>query len=380
MCKEGRAIQLGRIIDADGHILEPPNLWKENLESKYKERALHLVKDEEGWESLVIDGKVSPTIRGMGVVSSFGKPGEIAFSKDQLYMDGPKGAYDPHERIKQLDADGIDAAVLFPTIGLLWEGEVNDPGLALAYNRVYNDWIADFCSHYPNRLYGVAHISLMDPEAAIVELKRVAKLGLKAVMLTPFPANGRAYGDTIYDPFWAVAQDIQMPVGLHVIARPDFHGSSWYDHTTFHGSPFYFLSVTLGFDIQASFVSMFEGGTLERFPTLKLLVLEVGAGWVPHFIERMDSKWKHSGFLTACKRPPSEYFRRQVWVGCDVDESMISPAAARWGSDKFFWSTDFPHFDGFPDALNTLQNGIKELSPPDRQNILGDNAARAYDL
>ena len=373
-------MQLGRIIDADGHILEPPNLWKENLESKYKNRALYIDKDEEGWESLVIDGTISPTIRGMGVASGFGKPGELVFSKDFHYMDGPKGAYDPHERVKQLDADGLDAAVLFPTIGLLWEGEVNDPGLALAYNRVYNDWIADFCSHYPNRLYGVAHISLIDPEAAIIELKRAAKLGLKAVMLTPYPANGKAYGDTTYDPFWAVAQDIQMPVGLHVIARPDFHGSAWYNHTTFHGSPFYFLSVTLGFDIQASFVSMFEGGTLERFPNLKLLVLEVGAGWVPHFIERMDSKWEHSGFMTACKRPPSEYFRRQVWVGCDVDESMIPPAAARWGSDKFFWSTDFPHFDGFPDALNTLQNGIKELPPPDRQNILGDNAARAYDI
>ena len=124
----------------------------------------------------------------------------------------------------------------------------------------------------------------------------------------------------------------------------------------------------------------FEGGTLERFPNLKLLCLEVGAGWVPHFIERMDSKWKHSGFMTACKRPPSEYFRRQVWGGADPDESMISAASQRWGSDKLFWSTDFPHFDGFPDALNLLKNSIKDLNPTDQQNILGDNAARAYDL
>ena len=154
-----------------------------------------------------------------------------------------------------------------------------------------------------------------------------------------------------------------LPVGLHVIARPNFHGSQWYDHMTFQGSPFYFLSVTLGFDIQASFVSFFEGGVLERFPRLKLLCLEVGAGWVPHFIERMDSK-----------------FRRQVWVGADVDESMIPAASQRWGSDKFFWSTDFPHFDGFPQALQTLKNTIKSMDPADQQNILGDNAARAYDL
>ncbi len=84
--------------------------------------------------------------------------------------------------------------------------------------------------------------------------------------------------------------------------------------------------------------------------------------------------------MTACKRPPSEYFRRQVWVGADPDESMISAASQRWGSDKLFWSTDFPHFDGFPDALNLLKNSIKDLNPTDQQNILGDNAARAYDL
>jgi predicted TIM-barrel fold metal-dependent hydrolase len=136
----------------------------------------------------------------------------------------------------------------------------------------------------------------------------------------------------------------------------------------------------LGFDIQASFVSFFEGGTLERFPRLKLLVLEVGAGWVPHFIERMDSKWEHSGFMTACKRPPSEYFRRQVWAGADVDESMIPAASVRWGSDKFFWSSDFPHFDGFPGALRQLKKSIASMAPADQQNIIGDNAARAYNL
>ena len=373
-------MQLGRIIDADGHVLEPPDLWEKDLPSKFKDRALGIARNEAGAECLVVGGKISDFTQGLGVASAFGKPGELAFSNEFSYMHAPPGAYDPHERIKQIDADGIDAAVLYPTLGLLWEGEVNDAELANAYCHVYNEWIADFCSYYPDRLYGVAHISLMDVDKAVIELKQAAKLGLKSVMMTPWPTNGKAYGDTYYDPFWATAEDLGLPVGLHVIARPDFHGSQWYDHTTFQGSPFYFLSVTLGFDIQASFVSFFEGGTLERFPNLKLLCLEVGAGWVPHFIERMDSKWQHSGFMTACKRPPSEYFRRQVWVGADPDESMISAASQRWGSDKLFWSTDFPHFDGFPDALNLLKNSIKDLNPTDQQNILGDNAARAYDL
>lgn len=373
-------MQLGRSIDADGHILEPPDLWKNNLEAKFKDRALGLARDKDGVESVIVGGQFSTVSRGFGIAAAFGQPGEVAFSNDFSYLDGPRGAYDPHARIKVLDEEGIDAVVLYPTIGLVWEGEVNDPELAMAYCRVYNDWIADFCRPYPDRLYAVAHISLMDVDRAIIELKRAAKLGVKGVMLTPWPANGRAYGDTYYDPFWAVAQDYGLPVGLHVIARPNYHGSQWYQHATFQGSPFYFLSVTLGFDIQASFVSFFEGGTLERFPNLKLLCLEVGAGWVPHFIERMDSKWEHSGFMTACKRRPSEYFRRQVWAGADVDESMIPAASARWGSDKFFWSSDFPHFDGFPNALKQLRKSIASLSPAEQQNIIGDNATRAYQL
>ena len=373
-------MRLGRSVDADGHILEPVDLWKKNLEAKFKDRALGLARDQDGVETVIVEGKFSPLSKGFGIAAAFGQPGEVAFSKEFSYLDGPPGAYDPHARVKYLDAEGIDAAVLYPTIGLVWEGEVNDPELATAYCRVYNDWITDFCRPYPDRLYAVAHISLMDVDRAVAELKRSAKLGVKGVMLTPHPANGKAYGDTYYDPFWAVAQDFGLPVGLHVIARPGYFGSEWYNHPTFSGSPFYFLSVTLGFDIQASFVSFFEGGTLERFPRLKLLVLEVGAGWVPHFIERMDSKWEHSGFMTACKRRPSEYFRRQVWAGADVDESMIPAASERWGSDKFFWSSDFPHFDGFPGALQQLKKSVAKMPPADQQNIVGDNATRAYNL
>ncbi len=215
-------MRLGRSVDADGHILEPPDLWQKNLESKFKDRALGLARDKEGVESFIVEGHFSETSRGLGIAAAFGQPGEVAFSNEFSYLDGPPGAYDPHARVKLLDEEGIDAAVLYPTLGLLWEGEVNDAELALAYCRVYNDWITAFCRPYPDRLYPVAHISLMDVERAAAELKRVAKLGIKGVMLTPWPANGKAYGDTYYDPFWAVAQELGVPVGLHVIARPHY--------------------------------------------------------------------------------------------------------------------------------------------------------------
>jgi len=179
--KEGTVMQIGRSIDADGHILEPPGLWQKNLEAKFKDRALGLARDKNGVESFIVDGHFSAISRGLGIAAAFGQPGEVAFSNEFSYMDGPPGAYEPHARVKLLDEEGIDAAVLYPTLGLLWEGEVNDPELAIAYCRVYNDWITEFCSPYPNRLYPVAHISLMDVDRAVVELKRVAKKGIKKV-------------------------------------------------------------------------------------------------------------------------------------------------------------------------------------------------------
>ena len=121
-------MQLGRIIDAYGHVLEPPDLWEKNLPSKFKDRALGIARSEAGAECLVVDGKISDFTQGLGVASAFGKPGELAFSNEFSYMHAPPGAYDPHERIKQIDADGIDAAVLYPTLGLLWEGEVQRCG------------------------------------------------------------------------------------------------------------------------------------------------------------------------------------------------------------------------------------------------------------
>ena len=148
-------MQLGRVVDSDGHVLEPPDLWKNNLEAKFKSRAPYLARDEEGWESLIVDGKPSPISRGLGVASAYGQPTEVAFSREFGYMDGPAGAYDPHARIKLLDEDGIDAAVLYPPLGLLWEGEV--PELAIASCRVCNDWIADFCLLSDSNLSNCTH-------------------------------------------------------------------------------------------------------------------------------------------------------------------------------------------------------------------------------
>ena len=170
-----------RIIDADSHTVEPPDLWVENLEPEYRHRAMRIAIDEDGLEYLEIDGK-KPT----GYLISggmFGRPSGIGKDvKDLLtpgkitYQEGLEpGAVDPIERLKVLDSEGIEATVLYPTMGLAWEAECPDYKLAAAYCRVYNDWILDFCRPNPDRLIPIAHISVSDAEEGAKELERVGQ-------------------------------------------------------------------------------------------------------------------------------------------------------------------------------------------------------------
>ena len=162
----------GKVIDADGHILEPPDLWQRYLEGKYKDRAIRMEKDPDGVEYFVIDGRPSANLRGVGpAVGGIGQPyQEIATSGSFSYFDGPKGAYEPTARLSYMDEEGVDAAAIFPSLGLTWEVEVKEAALAAAYARAYNNWVIDFCSADPRRLIPVAHISLLDIDEGVKEV------------------------------------------------------------------------------------------------------------------------------------------------------------------------------------------------------------------
>ena len=157
-------------VDADGHILEPPDLWETYLEPKYRDRALRLVPDENGLEELEIGGSRSRMSR-KGFPSTLGAMGDpdlrgMQLDPERTYLhEAPFGSMDPGERLVLLDAEGIDAAVLYTTIGLLWEAELDDAELSQAYTRAYNRWICEFCAGSP-RLVPTAHLSLGDPAAA----------------------------------------------------------------------------------------------------------------------------------------------------------------------------------------------------------------------
>jgi predicted TIM-barrel fold metal-dependent hydrolase len=211
-------------VDADGHVLEPRDVWQRYLEPKYRDDAIRIERDAEGVECLLVENKVHPALRG-----TLGALGGIEMDSTDLmtvgsrsYEDGcPPGGYDPAARLAVMDDEKIDVVLLYPTIGIAWEGLVETPELATAYCRAYNRWLVDFCSHDRRRLVPIAHICLKDPVGAVEEVKRARQDGCAGVYLSPDPVSrsGRQFDDPALAPFWETVQDLDMPIAFHVVAR-----------------------------------------------------------------------------------------------------------------------------------------------------------------
>ena len=158
------------LIDADGHVLEPFTLWNDYMDPQYRERAPKLVKDNNGKERLLLEEKILGSQAGFGGIGGVGARQGVVAADAMEYKDGRKGGFDPHARIPDMDLDGIDAAFLYPSLGL-FAGAVSDPAFAAAMCRAYNRWLADYCKPYPDRLFGIAMLPMQSIEAAIQEMR-----------------------------------------------------------------------------------------------------------------------------------------------------------------------------------------------------------------
>lgn len=373
-------------VDADGHILDPPDLWEQYIDPKYRDRAIRMVKDENGLEELEIDGRRSELI-ARGTPSIMGAMGEtdvmpIALDPERTYMtEAPFGSMDPAERIQVLDAENIDAVVLYTTLGLFWEAEVKDPELSQAYTRAYNRWICEWCSYSP-RLVPTAHLSLSDPAAAAKELERAVGEGAKGCFVAPFTHDARALGHADNDPVFAAAQDLDVPIAIHPTFEPQWakgtRMGTWDEVKLFS-----LLAAVAGSDgVRHQFITLFDGGVFERFPRLKVIVLESGGGWLGYFLDRMDAVYEHTliGKFTELTRRPSDVFRENVWVSCDPDERSIPDLARRFGADRLLWASDFPHIDHTNEYVKDLDELISLLPNEDQLAFAGNNVRELFGI
>ena len=344
---------------------------------------MRLKVDDQGLEYIEIDGEPANILSGGGMAGGMAAGQENIEEFSALPYEKARelvpAARDPHERIKWLDQEGVDATLLYPSIGLDWTGDCKNPELAAAFCRAYNTWLTEFCQPHPERLLAVAHISLLDQEEGIKEMNRAAKLGMKGVYPPVVPFDGGSYGEPEYDPFWAEAESLGIPVSLHVTGNLNGFGNHLYPKDSRTPSSWWFLVMDMG-DVLSTFTSLFQGALFDRFPEVKIVVVETGTGWLPYWLDRMDGLYDKLSYDMTLKLRPSEYFQRQCWIVIDPDERTVPATLGFVAPDRFMWGSDYPHTEGEAGALEELKENITTLPDETRRKILGENAVHLYKL
>jgi len=376
-------------VDGDGHVLEPPDLWERYLEPGFRDRAPGIRVDDDGLEYLEIDGRSSKIVRrgmpaGLGAMDRVaGHVYEREAKTGLRYVDeAPLGAMDPKERIERLDMENLARAFLYPTLSLFCIAECEDEDLTQACLRAYNRWIVDFCADSGGRLIPMAQLSLGDPEAAERELRRAADDGVAGVFIPPFQWSRRPSGDPAHDRVFAAAEERGLSLGIHPSVEPKWTAPGRYGEYT-SGRYSFFLNVTSADAVRHAFTSFFQYGVFEKFPELRVAILESGAGWVGYWLDRMDTVYASPQGIPArqvLSEKPSFYFRRQCWISGDPDETSLAAIMPIFGADRFFWASDFPHPDHPPDYVPELTRLARDLPEAEREGFLGGNVLRAFGI
>ena len=364
-------------VDADGHILEPPDLWETYLEEKYRARALRIQVDNDGYEYLEINGQPSQRSRkgSLGLLGAMGEE-NMRPSPDRRYADNfPFGASDARDRLSLMEQENLEYSLLYPTLGLLWEVELTDPELSLAYCRAYNRWIADFCRDSGGKLVPIAQLTLLDVEGSVQELERAVKDGCRGAWVNPFNHNRVIHGASAHDPLFAKCVELDVPFAIHPTFTPHAAAAGIFDwprEGRAWGEAIWLRSI-----VQQALISFFSLGTLERFPTLRLGVLEAGSGWIGAMIDRLDA---YTDSLKIKRTRAADVFRRQCFISGDPDETAAPHIIAHVGDECFMWATDYPHPDHPHTWVDDLTRYAQALPAGTREKVLGGNVKRIYKL
>ncbi|HEX7035688.1 MAG TPA: amidohydrolase family protein [Pseudomonadales bacterium] len=365
------------VIDADGHICEPPAVWTEYTRASLRDRVLQ-VRTVNGESFLSLEGHDRRGGRGAGPANAC-IPGGMAPGVKLTWDDILPGSWDPAARLEVMDAEGIDRALFFPSIHLLW-GDIRDPEVAAETCRAYNDWMSDFCRADPERLFGMGIVPLQDPERAVAEARRLRGLGLSGFISRPERFDGLALYDPACDPLWQVAVEDGLALAIHGSfgsRMPGFSTGRYSDNV------FYDHMIAHPFGQMAVMMDLIAGGVLDRFPTLRVGFFESGLGWIPYWLDRLDEHFEVMGHHTPwLRRRPSEIFAEQCFVSMEADEAE----GLGWMRDKglahcILWGSDYPHFDStYPGAYAAVRETLTAAGEGMVERIVGSNPRRFIGL
>ncbi len=366
------------VISADSHITEPPDCYTAHIDPAWRDRAPHVVSDEKRGDMFVVPGMSRPI--AMGLVAAAGKPAEeltvSGVSFDELHRSG----WDSSFRLADQDRDGVSAEVIYPTVGMMICNHP-DADFKHATFAAYNRWISEYCSIAPSRLLGCGQTALRSVAEGIDDLQRIVDLGLRGVMMPGEPATLQSdgsgdYDDPMWDPFWEAAIAHGLPLSFHILTSRSSAFEARPRGPRING----FLAIIRG--IQDIMGTLVYGGVFERHPDLRIVCVEADAGWVPHYMYRMDHAWKrHRNWMApgvSLQKLPSEYFAEHIYTTFQDDWTAFR-VAEQMNWRRLLWANDFPHSDStWPWSQEMLDEHTKHLTDEMTQAILSGNAAELY--
>jgi predicted TIM-barrel fold metal-dependent hydrolase len=373
-------------ISADSHVTEPPNLYKDYIDPKYRDRAPTTMIGPKGGTVWSIDGILDgkPYLVGMGSIAAAGiDPKEIKMDT-QKFEDIHKGGHDPKARLAAQDRDGLGGEIIFPSIGMVL---CNHPDIEFrqACFQAYNRWLAEFQSYAPDRLFGLGQSGAVSVEQTVADLVSIKELGFCGVMLPCEPATEFSYEDTRFDPVWEAAVALKLPITFHILTSPR---ESRAIVATISGEQnrgrsmafFHHTLIRANQDVISTFV---WGRVFERFPELKLVCAEADAGWVPHFMYRLDHFYRrhrfHSNLGDMANLPSQRVFDNVYFTF--QDDLVAMNSLDMLNPRRLLWSSDFPHSDStWPWSQQLLAYHTQNMSDDERRWILRDNTVECFNL
>ena len=370
------------VMSTDSHVNEPPETW-ERLPKIFRDRGPRIVKDPPGFKGLhmVCEG-IQPDPVGKTFLAGR-RQKDYRNIIETFQWEDWRGPWDPAERLKDMDIDGVQVDVLYPSMGRRLYG-LKDAGLQSACLKAYNDWLNDYCGEAPDRLVGIAALSVLDIAWSIEELKRCSSLRFRGALLPSALPEGRSYADPVFDPLWVVAQDLNFPVSFH-LGMPqgtDRAGSvNMRMGGSLEGGRDRLREIT---EPQINLVDMLYGGVFQRFPQLQIVFAEYNLCWVLPLLRKMDSMIRRTRAQTpdgpTLFMLPSEYVARQVHITFQEDRVGILGTEV-FGENNYMWASDYPHGgSAWPHCREQIETQFKGISNDIRVKLTLQNGAALYGL
>ena len=378
-----------RYISGDTHLEVPAWRWTNRVPEKYRERAPRTIRLASGADGFLVEGQ---PVREMAF-DLYGGKGRDQWGPTEQNYEGTPGTASPEERLKCQDLDGMDAEVMFPAVvsgPRAWRS-IRDDNAYRAVVQGYNDFIAEeYAAYAPDRFFPIAALPMISVADSIDEMRRVASLGLKGVMLSAFP-SGKGVPVPEDDAFWAESLSLKMPVTIHVdLDRSGPRGEGTlipYPHAKGAGD----IAQQVARFAQrgaVNAVQMIMAGVFDRFPDLRVLMAENQIGWVPTFMTVADERYERHihwakrtlGVEELPNGHPSDYIRRHVLWGFQRDPAGVE--LRHWmGVENLVWGSDFPHQESeYPNSIRVIEENFRSVPEDERYKMVCGNVIDFFHL